>query len=70
MDKSKQIHSFVHCARCIVDRRVPDIEAGMTQFGIQIWCRVHDMEIVHVTPAALMAMIQRGPVCEDPDHKG
>ena len=45
------IEMFFHCALCVRDPRGPqpsDIEAGWTTIGLQVWCRRHDLNILHV----------------------
>jgi hypothetical protein len=32
----------------MVEKRKPDIEAGWTQLGFQVWCRNHNVNILHV----------------------
>lgn len=45
---SRQILAFMHCHLCMVEKRKPDIEAGWTQLGFQVWCRNHNVNILHV----------------------
>jgi len=44
----KAIESFFHCALCVAGGKRSDLEAGLTPIGIQVWCRTHDANIVHV----------------------
>ena len=52
---SNEIEMFLHCALCI--RELPrgespqtyaSLEAGYTVKGIQIWCKRHNCNILHV----------------------
>jgi hypothetical protein len=54
MKTTNQIVTFFHCAKCMDEK--PDnispqeygsIEAGWTSIGFQLWCKRHDMNIVH-----------------------
>ncbi len=52
---TNEITSFFHCARClpykpaaISPRDWANLEAGFTSFGIQVWCRRCDVNIMHV----------------------
>lgn len=45
---SNQIKLFFHCGLCVSERLAPDIEAGYTEIGFQVWCRVHDCNIFHM----------------------
>jgi len=44
----REIHTFFHCALCVAGGNGSDIEAGFTPLGIQVWCRRHDANMVHV----------------------
>ena len=50
-----EIVSFFHCKKCSAD--IPpgmspsdyqDIEVGSTEIGLQVWCKRHDENIVHI----------------------
>ena len=43
-----EILLFLHCGKCIEDGLPSDIEAGWTEFGIQVWCKAHQVNIVNV----------------------
>jgi hypothetical protein len=53
-----QIGTYLHCAMCIDDMRAQKIdmspaefqklEVGWTPKGLQVWCRRHDVNILHV----------------------
>lgn len=53
-----QIGMFFHCGLCIEQYAKEDppmsradfskIEAGFTPLGIQVWCRRHECNIVHI----------------------
>lgn len=49
------IHQYLHCGRCLEE--LPDgisprdwaqNEVGMTKQGIQVWCRRHECNVVHI----------------------
>jgi hypothetical protein len=49
------IRMFLHCRKCLDDfpggmsrADYLKIEAGWTERGLQIWCRRHDVNIVHI----------------------
>ena len=52
---AKQIQLFFHCRRCL-DEMPPgtspqdwaQLEAGWTEFGLQVWCRRHEMNVIHI----------------------
>ena len=50
-----EIVQFFHCKKC--GENIPpgmspsdyqDIEVGSTEIGFQVWCKRHDMNIVHI----------------------
>ena len=50
-----EIGRFLHCSRCI--RELPgnqsprdwaQLEVGFTKLGIQIWCKRHEINVLHV----------------------
>jgi len=50
-----EIHTFLHCAKCLSEkppnisaRNWSLVEVGLTSKGIQIWCRRHEANIVHI----------------------
>ena len=45
---TKQIQMFFHCKRCVEAGLPNQLEVGWTAFGIQVWCRAHDINIAHV----------------------
>jgi len=49
------IKVFFHCRQCLLELPVgmsprdwSQIEAGLTRVGMQVWCRRHELNIVHV----------------------
>jgi len=56
MSKPKnEIVAFYHCGKCVAE--MPEhlvahewqfVEVGATEQGIQVWCKRHDMEIIHL----------------------
>ena len=43
-----EIGNFFHCELCINEQLDQDIEAGWTEIGLQVWCRNHECNILHV----------------------
>ena len=49
------IHAYFHCRKCL-DERPADVspkdwaqlEIGWTTIGFQVWCKRHDINVVHV----------------------
>ena len=49
------ITTFLHCRRCIEEkpenispRDYAQLEVGYTKIGLQIWCRRHNINIIHI----------------------
>jgi len=49
------IDAYIHCGLCI--KEIPDgisprdfasFELGWTPFGLQIWCKRHDCNVIHI----------------------
>jgi len=62
IDLPNKIGAFFHCAQCVHEwqgkapgtedmspRDYQQIEAGWTEDGFQVWCKRHDLNIMHVT---------------------
>jgi hypothetical protein len=52
---TNEIKAYLHCAKCLRERpdgvspaEVQHISAGWTPQGLQIWCNIHDCNILHV----------------------
>jgi hypothetical protein len=48
---TKAIVSYMHCRLCATAPDGPqpsDIEVGWTPLGLQVWCRRHDANMVHI----------------------
>lgn len=50
-----QIKMYMHCARCLGDRPptvspadYSQLDIGWTDHGLQVWCRRHDCNVLHV----------------------
>ena len=52
---ANDIGAFFNCKKCMEE--IPDgeaacdyqqLEVGWTEVGLQVWCRRHDMNIIHV----------------------
>lgn len=53
--EENQIISYMHCGMCLQERPEgispadwQDLEFGFTEKGMQIWCRRHDCNLLHV----------------------
>ena len=48
----KEIEEFFNCHRCLEENGYgpydPHIEVGWTKKGIQVWCKYHDMNMIHI----------------------
>ena len=52
---TKEIKLFFHCQKCLEikpEHTSPadyaDLEIGWTELGLQVWCRRHNCNVVHV----------------------
>lgn len=55
---TNEIGMYFHCARCLeqYEKEMPEmsrgdfqqLEIGYTKIGLQIWCRRHNMNIIHI----------------------
>jgi hypothetical protein len=50
-----EIVAFFHCAQCLKERPEDiaprdwaQLEAGWTKQGIQVWCKRHELNVIHV----------------------
>lgn len=53
--KDNAIQMFFHCAKCIEEkpnnvspREWAQLEVGWTKLGLQVWCRRHERNVVHI----------------------
>jgi len=60
---SDEIHSFVHCRKCVTGGQTERLEVGMTRTGLRVQCKKHGL-IVDFTPEFLLAQLARGPQCD------
>jgi len=44
----KEIQLYLHCGLCLSEKVRADIEVGWTPEGLQVWCRNHDCNIIHI----------------------
>lgn len=49
------IETFIHCSECLQilppntsPREWADLEVGFTPLGLQIWCKRHECNVVHI----------------------
>lgn len=52
----KEILTYFHCVLCFNEKpanvspqEYQQIEAGFTPLGLQVWCRRHDCNIIHIS---------------------
>ncbi len=52
---SNEIKAYIHCGLCLKERPknvspqdYSRIEAGYTKWGIQFWCRRHEVNVCHI----------------------
>lgn len=52
---TKQIAAFMHCGRCLNElpagvspREWASLEVGWTEHGLQVWCKRHEINVVHI----------------------
>lgn len=52
---NKEIVAFIHCKKCLAQRPLStspaewaQTEVGWTMRGLQLWCRRHDINLLHV----------------------
>lgn len=52
---TNEIQMFVHCGKClqsrpnsISPRDYAQLEVGFTPIGLQVWCKRHEVNVVHI----------------------
>ena len=66
---TKQIGMFFVCRRCMDNGIQTNLEAGWTTYGVQLWCRNHDMNLIHIDfmnyqhPADTSSIKSQPPSC-------
>lgn len=56
---TNEIQTFIHCALCLEEyrrtvsglmspREYANNEVGWTPFGLQVWCKRHEVNVVHL----------------------
>lgn len=52
---TNEIGSFFHCSRCMHElpsgvspREWAQLEVGFTTLGIQVWCKRHEVNVIHI----------------------
>jgi len=55
LPNERVVESFIHCAEClrtkpanISPREWAQLEVGFTREGLQVWCRRHDRNVLHI----------------------
>lgn len=55
LSREKVIVQYIHCAKCV--KEIPEgvspkdfqsVEVGFTVEGLQVWCKRHQINIVHI----------------------
>lgn len=53
--RRNSIKMFFHCARCLKEkpsrlspRDWAKLEIGFTKLGVQVWCKRHEINVVHI----------------------
>lgn len=65
----RQIHTFIHCAKCAYADKPNLFEIGLTPEGLQIWCTVHNENVVIFTPQLLTEHLAKGCQCDCCNNK-
>lgn len=54
-ENQSDIQLFFHCAKCLdqlplgtAPRDWAQLEAGFTEKGLQVWCKRHDCNVIHI----------------------
>lgn len=58
-----EIHTYLHCKRCLGAWQTERVEVGFTPEGIRLNCRKHGL-IAHFTPEQIAERITRPPECD------
>jgi len=52
---TNEIEGFIHCQHCLREkpdgvspREYAQLEVGFTVQGLQIWCKRHEMNVMHI----------------------
>lgn len=55
ISNGKEICLYLHCACCLEDvpdsfspQQWQDLEVGWTEEGLQVWCKRHDVNVIHI----------------------
>lgn len=50
-----QIMTYFHCSQCLAElpamttpREWAQFEVGFTRLGLQVWCRRHEVNVIHI----------------------
>lgn len=58
--KTNEIAGFIHCSKCLKEQQEPNLrdlvspreyaslEVGFTKQGVQIWCKRHECNVMHI----------------------
>jgi hypothetical protein len=48
-----QIKMYLHCKQCFAENAHPQmLEVGFTEPGIQVWCKRHQVNVMHMALTA------------------
>lgn len=69
ISNANKIQLYLHCAMCLEGKyQLQMLEVGWTAIGLQVWCKRHDANVLHVDfqgkqhPANTSRKAQRTPV--------
>ena len=55
MEGSNRVKKYWHCEKCMYEkpdgvspREYGNYEIGMTDYGLEIWCKRHDVRVTHM----------------------
>lgn len=60
---TSEIHTYLHCRRCLGARQEERLELGLTRHGILVSCPEHG-QVAHFTPEQIAERVARGPQCD------
>lgn len=67
--KSSEIHTFIHCEKCVGEKIPPEIEFGWTTSGLSVKCMTHHIELAY----ALLPLEESHKLvskrCQSPHHE-
>jgi hypothetical protein len=65
---TNELRGYIHCGMCLKENAGPQmLEIGWTKLGLQIWCRRHNANVMHIDfqgqkhPANTSRQVPQGP---------